>query len=128
MQALQAPARVSVPRPFTAQASYTDGPTESSAEPPKRAEFTDVSASIWLTRGRIGDALARAAERVGKPMKAELLLAAARLTTYVPRAVLEEELAVLVNAGRLDVEEVPDPARPLLGRVRVYSAPRGLEP
>lgn len=121
MASIQAPERVSVPRPPSVQTSYSPAARESSADPPKHAEFTDDSA--WLTRGRIGDALAGAARRAGRPLRGELLLAAARLTTHVPRAVLEEELAVLVNAGRLLVDEIPDPARPLLARIRVYSAP-----
>lgn len=122
MASIQAQERVSVPRPLSVQTSYSPASPESSDKPPKPAEFTNDSE--WLTRGRIGDALVAAARRQTGPVKGEVLLASARLTAHVPPPVLVEELAVLVNAGRLLLDDLPHPSGPLFGRIRLYSAPR----
>jgi hypothetical protein len=79
----------------------------------------------WLTRARIGDALVRAARRIGRPLEFDQLVAAATLAHLVSRAVLDDVLVELAAAGRLLVEDRPHPRAPLLARVRYYSAPAG---
>lgn len=129
MALFDAPQGAPVPRALTVQTSYLPRAGESSVEPSKHAEFTDISGdsarATWLNRRRVGDALVRAAHRVGRPLDTVTLVAAANLGRWVTKAIVEDVITELVAAGRLICEERPHPRSPLFVRTKVYSAPRG---
>src|SRR5690242_20310565 len=103
MSTAQAPPGLSVPRPSIAATSYPLAGNSASALPGAATECGQTAHS-WLTRDRLGDALVRAARRVGRPLDAGRLLLYTGIQRWIDPALADEVLGELVAAGRLTCE------------------------